>query len=61
MEPDAARTSTIHLIQWSLNFKTTCSATKIWSYIEGGLEMKGYLHIKSGVTMVTDSLKTDES
>ncbi len=39
-------------LQWSLWFKTAHSAGKIWSYIEGGLKLEGYLYWKytSGVT-----------
>ncbi len=32
------------VMQWSLHFKTACSAQKIWSQIEGYLKMEGYLY-----------------
>ncbi len=31
-------------VQWSLHFKTTHSARKMWSYIEGGLKIEGHLY-----------------
>ncbi len=34
----------LHHVQWTLHFKTTYSARKIWSYIEGGLKVEGHLY-----------------
>ncbi len=46
-------------LQWSLHFKTTRSASKISSYIEGGFKMEGYLHKSMRVGSLVDDLKME--
>ncbi len=48
------------VIQWSLWIKTTCSANKIWSYVEGGLKNRSIFILKVRLVSQKSCLKMEE-